>query len=143
MILVLGSWQSLAVRGCAAILFGIAALIWPDLTLWALVVLFGAWMLVDGVFALWAAITGQERERRWLLLVEGIAGITAGIITFVWPDITALALLYLIAAWALVTGVLKLVAAVQRQIKSVRCSYHLECSPRRSVRISIRVCQLS
>jgi len=112
-ILVLGSWQSLAVRGCAAILFGIAALIWSDLTLWTLVVLFGAWVLVDGVFILWGAVTGQGRERRWLLVVEGLAGITVGIITFVWPDITALALLYLIAAWALVTGVLELVAAVQ------------------------------
>jgi len=113
MILVLGSWQSVAVRGLAAVLFGIAALIWPDLTLWALVVLFGAWVLVDGAFALWAAITVQGRERRWLLVIEGIAGIAAGTITFVWPDVTALALLYLIAAWALVTGVLKLVAAVQ------------------------------
>jgi uncharacterized membrane protein HdeD (DUF308 family) len=112
-ILVLGSWQSLAVRACAAILFGVAALIWPELTLWALVVLFGAWVLVDGVFALWAAFSGRGRERRWLLALEGIAGIAAGIITFVWPDVTALALLYLIAAWALVTGALKLVAAVQ------------------------------
>ena len=113
MILVLGSWQSVAVRGCAAVLFGIAALVWPGLTLWALVALFGAWVLVDGAFALWAALTGQGRERRWLLVVEGIAGIAAGIITFVWPGITALVLLYLIAVWAFVTGVSKLVAAVR------------------------------
>jgi uncharacterized membrane protein HdeD (DUF308 family) len=111
MIFVFGSWQSLAVRGGAAAVFGIAGLVWPGLTLWALVVLFGAWVLVDGGFALWAAIAGSGRERRWLLFVEGIAGIAAGIITFVWPNITALALLYLIAAWALVTGILKLVAA--------------------------------
>jgi uncharacterized membrane protein HdeD (DUF308 family) len=113
MVLVPGSWQSLALRGLAALLFGILALVWPDLTLWALVILFGAYVLVDGLFALAAAFRGEGRDRRGWLAVEGVAGVLAGIITFVWPDITALALLFLIAAWALVTGVMKIAMAIQ------------------------------
>jgi uncharacterized membrane protein HdeD (DUF308 family) len=109
------SWKTLAVRGVAAVLFGVLTLIWPGVTLWALVVLFGAYALVDGVFTLVAVITGDPaaRTHRGLLVLEGVAGIAAGAVTFFWPGITALALLYVIAAWALVTGVLEIVAAVQ------------------------------
>ena len=114
-ILFIGDWRMLAVRGVAAVLFGVAALVWPDLTLWALVVLFGAFVLVDGVMALIAAFTrSQETEgTRALLVLHGLLGIAAGAITLFWPGITALALLYVIAAWAFLIGVLRIVGAVR------------------------------
>jgi len=104
-----------ALRGLAALAFGIFTLAWPGLTLWALVVLFGAFVLVDGVFTLAAVITGAPatRGRRPWLIFEGVVSIAAGIITFVWPGITALALLFLIAAWAFLLGTLRLAAAIQ------------------------------
>jgi uncharacterized membrane protein HdeD (DUF308 family) len=108
-------WWVVALRGVAAVIFGILALVWPGITLGALVLLFGAYALVDGVFALWTAATGgpaASGRRPWLVL-EGVAGVAAGILTFVWPGITALALLAVIAAWAFVTGVLEIVAAVR------------------------------
>jgi len=107
-------WWALAVRGVFAILFGIAAIVWPGLTLLTLVLLFGAYALVDGIFSVVNGIRSYgEHERWWAILIEGLLGIAIGIITFVWPDITALTLLYLIAAWALLTGVLEIVAAIQ------------------------------
>ncbi len=114
-ILFIGDWRMLAVRGVAAVLFGVAALVWPDLTLWALVVLFGAFVLVDGVMALVAAFTrSQETEgTRALLVLHGLLGIAAGAITFFWPGITALALLFVIAAWAFLIGVLRIVGAIR------------------------------
>lgn len=105
------NWWALALRGVFAIIFGLIALINPGLTLYALVILFGAYSLVDGVFGVAAAVRAAETHNRWgWLLVEGIAGILTGIIAFVWTGITAIVLLYLIAAWALVTGVLELLA---------------------------------
>jgi uncharacterized membrane protein HdeD (DUF308 family) len=109
------NWWVLAVRGGAAVLFGIVALIWPAITVLALVLVFGAYALVDGVLALYAALANrpEARGRRGWLAVEGVAGVLAAIAAVVWPDITALALLYLIAAWALVTGVAEIVAAIR------------------------------
>lgn len=108
-------WWVLVVRGVAAVLFGLVALIWPDITLWVLVLLFGAYALVDGVFALGAAVARRDvptGQRVWLV-IEGIAGIAAAVAAVFWPSITALALLLLISAWAVVTGVLEIVAAIQ------------------------------
>src|SRR3954470_22625763 len=107
-------WWSLALRGVVAILFGFLAWIWPDLTVTTLVYLFGAYALVDGVFAIVEALAQRApaSQRGWLL-IEGVVGIGAGIVTFVWPDITALALLYVIAAWAIVTGVFEVMAAIR------------------------------
>ena len=105
-------WWAVGLRGVAALLFGILALAWPVHTLVVLVALFGAYALVDGIFALVATVRAATRHRAWgLLLLEGLGGIAAGIVTFAWPGITALALLYVIAAWALVTGVLEVAAA--------------------------------
>jgi uncharacterized membrane protein HdeD (DUF308 family) len=105
-------WWAVALRGLTAVLFGIAALVWPGITLTALVLLFGAYALVDGIFSLVHAFSSGTGFRA-LLAIEGIAGIAAGIIALVWPGITALTLLYVIAAWAIVTGILEIVAAIQ------------------------------
>jgi uncharacterized membrane protein HdeD (DUF308 family) len=106
-------WWMVVLRGAVAVVFGLLALIWPDVTLLALIVLFGAYALVDGVFALVAAFGPNAEGRRFWLALQGIAGIAIGVITFVWPDVTTLVLLALIAAWAIVTGVLQIVAAVR------------------------------
>ena len=109
------SWWIMAVRGAAAVIFGVLALIWPGITLLALILVFGAYAFVDGLFALVAAVRGRQLaggSRAWLVL-EGLLGVGAGIVTVVWPDITALALLWVIAFWAVLTGVLEIVAAVR------------------------------
>lgn len=110
----LDHWWVLLVRGIAAVLFAVLAFAWPGVTLAVLVLLFGAYSLVDGVFALWFMVAAARHRRRWWpFLVEGLAGIAVGILTFLWPGITALVLLYLIAAWALVTGVFEIIAAIR------------------------------
>lgn len=107
-------WWVLTVRGVAAILFGILTFISPGLSLLALVWFFGVWAIVDGVFSLGAAFGAEGAGRRWPALVfEGVVGIAAGILTFAWPAITGLVLLYVIAAWAVITGVAELVTAIR------------------------------
>ena len=107
-------WWSLVLRGIAAILFGILAFVWPAITLTALVFLWGAYALVDGVFAIAAGVkTYGENRRWWVLLLEGVLSVIAGVVAFVIPGITALVLLMLIAAWAIVTGVFEMAAAIQ------------------------------
>ena len=109
-----GHWWALAIRGGIAIIFGLAALLRPDIALEALILLFGAYALVDGVFAIVGVFGGTRGGTpRWLLLIEGIAGILAGIIAFVLPGLTAIVLLYLIAAWAVVTGIFEIATAIR------------------------------
>ena len=108
------NWWTLALRGLVAIIFGIIAFVWPGMTLLTLVFLFGAYALADGVFALinaYRAPKGYPRFGR--LIVHGLISLAAGIAAFVVPGITALALLVLIGAWAIVTGVLEITAAVE------------------------------
>ena len=108
------NWWALALRGVLAILFGFLAFLLPGITLFALVFLFGAYMLVDGVLAIVTAIwTAGRNERWWLLLIEGVVGLLAGIVAFALPQAAALAFLYLVAAWAIVTGVLEILAAIR------------------------------
>jgi uncharacterized membrane protein HdeD (DUF308 family) len=107
-------WWTVALRGALAVLFGLAAWIWPDVTIRVLVLLFGFYALVDGLLALAAALVGGRlvSGRRGWLIFEGVAGVAVGVVTFIWPEITTLALLYLIAFWAIATGVLEVVASV-------------------------------
>ena len=108
------SWWVLLLRGIAGILFGILAFVWPGLTLLTLVVLYGAFALVDGVLSLIAAFTGSAKPvPTWWLVVVGLLGIAAGIVAFVWPGITAIALVMLIGAWALVHGIFEIIGAIQ------------------------------
>jgi uncharacterized membrane protein HdeD (DUF308 family) len=114
-VVVVGDWRSHALRGVLAALFGVAALAWPGLTLTALVVLFGAFALVEGLFTLSGVVSGElrPRGRKWPLVAHGVAGVLVGLVTFFWPDVTTLALLYIIAFWALLTGVLELGDAIR------------------------------
>lgn len=107
-------WWMLALRGVFAILFGVLALIWPGLALTTLVLLFGAYALVDGAAAIITAFSHRETNKSWwILALEGLVGVLAGIGTFIYPGITALILLTLIAVWAIMTGVMEIIAAVR------------------------------
>jgi uncharacterized membrane protein HdeD (DUF308 family) len=108
------SWRALVLRGIAAIILGAIAFMMPGITLGALVILFGAYTLVDGIIAVVGAWRASRAHDRWgALVLEGIAGIVAAAITMVWPAVTAFALVMLIGAWALVTGIFEIVAAVR------------------------------
>lgn len=108
------NWWAVTIRGAAAIVFGILAIVWPGRTLLALALLFGAYALVDGVFSLVAAFRAAERHAHWMALVaEGLLGVVAGIIVLARPGLGIFAFAYIFAAWAIITGVLELVAAVR------------------------------
>src|SRR5262245_60271037 len=114
------NWWALLIRGLAAIVFGLIAFFAPGVTVAALVILFGAYALVDGVFAIIAGLRAAQRhERWWPLALEGVVDIIAGIIVFLLPAAAVLGLLYLISAWSIVTGVFRIAAAIRlrRQIE--------------------------
>jgi uncharacterized membrane protein HdeD (DUF308 family) len=105
-------WWLVLLRGIISVLFGIVAIVWPGPTLLFLIYLFGAYVLIDGITAVVVAF--QERNvysRWWVILIGGIAGIILGLMVFFWPGETALVLLFLIAAWAIVTGIFEVIAA--------------------------------
>lgn len=115
------NWWTLALRGILAIIFGLAALFLPEITLTALVFCFAAFALGGGILL---AIAGFKDHltniHGWLLVIEGAIGIAVGVMAFIWPGITALVLLYLIAAWAIVTGLFEIIAAnhLRREIEN-------------------------
>ena len=106
------SWWLIALRGVLAVVFGLIALILPAATILALVLLFSAYMIVDGVFAIYAATRAGRRHESWgLLLAQGLASLAAGILAFLWPDLTVVAFVLLIAAWSIVSGCIMFAAA--------------------------------
>jgi uncharacterized membrane protein HdeD (DUF308 family) len=107
------NWPVVMLRGFAAVLFGVVAFLAPGISLAALVLVFGAYAFADGILAIVTAVRRRGADRWWVLLLEGLAGVAVGLLTIMWPGITALTLLYLIAAWALVTGVLEIAAAIR------------------------------
>jgi uncharacterized membrane protein HdeD (DUF308 family) len=115
------SWWALAMRGVAAITFGFLALLLPGVTLAVLILLFGSYAIVEGVFNVIAAVRGRGEGRVWWArLLAGLVSIAAGVVTFLRPGLAELALLYVIAAWAVVTGALEIAAAIRlrRRIRS-------------------------
>ncbi|ANZ38701.1 hypothetical protein BBK82_24170 [Lentzea guizhouensis] len=106
-------WWLFTLRGVVAILFGLGALAWPDATLLVLVLLWGAYTVIDGATTLYAAITHKHWPARWALAGIAVLGLVTGLVALFWPGLTATALLLLIAVWALVTGVLQIVDAVR------------------------------
>ncbi len=107
-------WWLVVLRGVLAILFGILAFVWPAITLLTLVIIFGVYAIVDGVAAI---VTGlmrtRESPRWWAFLLEGMIDIAAGLIALILPELTTLILIYMIASWAAITGILEIVAAIR------------------------------
>jgi uncharacterized membrane protein HdeD (DUF308 family) len=113
------AWWVILVRGVVAVLFGLLALVWPGLTLLALILLFGIYAIIDGVMSFARAFTAGRHGQSWVWpVIGGIISVAAGIIAFVWPGETALILVFIIAAWALLTGIVEIVSgiALRREI---------------------------
>ena len=107
-------WWALVLRGVVAVIFGIVVIIWPGIALASLVLLVGAYMFVDGIFAIAGSLTHREQYKHWwLTLIEGIIGVIAGIVAFVYPGLTALTLLIVIGVWAILTGIFEIIAATR------------------------------
>lgn len=108
------NWWVVALRGVLGIAFGVIALIWPGITLLSLVLLFSAYMLVDGILAIVSAVRAARSGHRWLLLVaEGLLRIAVGVLAFLWPEITVLAFVIIVAAWSIVSGSMMVAASLR------------------------------
>ena len=107
------SWKMLAWRGGAGICFGLAALLWPDVTLAALVLMFGVYSLVDGVLGIAASIQQGTRDRAWAFGLEGLIGVGVGLAALLWTRMATLVIVDLIAFWGVFTGALEILAAVK------------------------------
>jgi uncharacterized membrane protein HdeD (DUF308 family) len=107
------NWRALALRGLVALLFGLVVLFWPGLVLTVLALLFGIYAVVDGVITFVPALRSSEMgTQRSLPLAEGVVGIIAGLVAVFWPGLTLSGLVYVIAGWAVATGVLKILSAI-------------------------------
>jgi uncharacterized membrane protein HdeD (DUF308 family) len=108
------NWWLVVLRGVLAILFGIAAFAWPGITLLTLVLFFGVYAIIDGVIAI---VTGLSRTREtprwWMFLLEGLLNIAAGIVALLMPGLATLVLIYILASWAVITGILEIAAAIR------------------------------
>lgn len=108
------NWWLLVLRGVLGILFGIAAFVWPGITLLTLIILFGVYAIVDGAVAVGTGLSRtKDSPRWWTFLVEGLLSIGAGVVALIWPGVTTLVLIYMIAGWAIFTGILEIVAAIR------------------------------
>ena len=108
------NWWAVLLRGICAVIFGLAAFAWPGFTLAVLILFYGAYVLVDGIFAVVSSF-GRIKDSKfpWSMFLVGLVSIAVGVITFFWPGLTALALLYLIGAWAIVRGIFEVAAAIE------------------------------
>jgi uncharacterized membrane protein HdeD (DUF308 family) len=106
-----GRWWAVLLRGVLAVLVGVLAFAWPAVTLSVLVLLFGCYALVDGLFSLVAAAGGRDRQDRWILALEGIIGLWAGVVALRAPHVIATVLIFFISFWAMTMGFLKIAAA--------------------------------
>jgi uncharacterized membrane protein HdeD (DUF308 family) len=107
------NWWMLLLRGVAAIIFGMLALLWPKLTLFTLILFYGISTGVQGIFEIVAAIRGGTLGSRWWLALEGIAALGAAAVTLLLPKLTALLLLYIIGGWAIARGIFEIMGAIQ------------------------------
>lgn len=116
------NWWLFTLRGVLGIIFGILALIFPGPTILSLVLLFSAYMLVDGIFGIISAVRAiRRKEDRWgLLIFEGLLDIATGAVAFLWPGLTVVAFVWLIAAWAIVSGGLMTAAGFRLNIEHGR-----------------------
>jgi uncharacterized membrane protein HdeD (DUF308 family) len=106
-------WWSFLIRGLLAVLFGLAAIFLPAITLEILAILLGFFLVTDGLISFIISIKGRGRGlNSRILLIEGLVGIAVGIFTFIWPELTVLAVVLIVGFWAMVTGVLEIIAAV-------------------------------
>jgi uncharacterized membrane protein HdeD (DUF308 family) len=106
-------------RGLAAIVFGLIILTWPTITAHTLILAFGIFAVAAGIFAILGGLRTEETRHRWRHLAEGVVAVLAGIVALAWPAITARALLYLIAAWAIVTGVIEMAGALRTRLATM------------------------
>ncbi len=103
--MLLQSWWGLVIRGLFAILFGVLTLLWPDITVFALVTIFGAFVMLDGLVEIWVGFANRGREQHWWTdALLGVASVIIGVAAIAWPDITAIAAMYVVASWMIVLG---------------------------------------
>jgi uncharacterized membrane protein HdeD (DUF308 family) len=107
------NWWLILIRGVCAMIFGLLTLLWPGLSLITLVILYGVFVLLDGVLAISAAIVGGALADRWWLALVGLFGVAAGVVTLLWPGITGLVLLFFIAGWAIAAGIFQIIGAIR------------------------------
>ena len=108
------NWWLVVLRGILGILFGVLAFVWPQITWLTLIIMFGVYAIVDGIIAIVSGLSRtRESSRWWVFLIEGLIGIGAGIVALVWPGVTSLVLIYMIASWAVITGILEIAAAIR------------------------------
>ena len=111
--LIARNWWVVVLRGVFAVLFGVIAWTWPGVTMGALVLMWGAYCFADGVLAIVSAVSGAGGRPWWVLALEGAIGLGAAAVAFLYPGLTAITLVYLIAAWAIATGIMEIAAAIR------------------------------
>jgi uncharacterized membrane protein HdeD (DUF308 family) len=127
------------IRGVVSIVIGILAIAWPGMTIAVLVGIFGVYAIIDGITNLFIGFSRERAGGRlWAHVVQGLVGIGAGVLAFLWPGVTALALVFFIAAWAVVTGVFEIVAAIRLR-KVIKGEWLLALSGALSVAFGVLV----
>ena len=108
------TWWLVVLRGVLAILFGLTAFVWPDITWVVLVLMFGIYTLIDGLVAIGTGLSrAKDSPRSWAFFVEGLISIAAAVVALIWPQLTGLIMVLVIATWAVLTGILEIVAAIR------------------------------